>query len=274
MTQAALDEPEPTVEEPEPTVHLFLELAHRYLPRIDTLVELGARDCVETEAFSKHLPQAQIYAFECNAHTLPLCRERVASLSNVTLVEKAASDCDGTVAFFPIDVERTRTTWADGNPGASSMFQASGGYPIESYVQYEVQVPSVALSTFMASVHLATIDLLWMDIQGAELMALRGLGQDLNQVKLIHTEVEFFEIYKDAPLYGDIKRFLNQNGFLLVGFTQFGAFSGDAVFVNKSVVVGWMRVKTLISDALAYPMQRLLALTRRFLGRIRRLSRL
>jgi len=91
---------------------------------------------------------------------------------------------------------------------------------------------------------------------------------------LIHTEVEFFEIYKDAPLYGEVKRYLNQNGFLLVGFTQFGAFSGDAVFVNKSVVFGWMRVKTLISDAFAYPMERFLALTRRFLVRMRCLGRL
>jgi FkbM family methyltransferase len=264
--------PQATVDEPEPTVHSFLELAEDYLARVDTLVELGARDCVETEAFSKRLPQTQIYAFECNAHTLPLCRERAAPLPNVTLVEKAASDRDGVVPFFPVDVERTRTTWTDGNPGASSMFQASGNYPVESYVQYEIKVPSVKLSTFMASAHLKTIDLLWMDIQGAELMALRGLGQELSQVKLIHTEVEFFEIYRGAPLYSEIKRYLNQNGFLLVGFTQFSRFSGDAVFVNKSVVFGWKRIKVLISDTFAYPTRRLLALAGRSSAWMRRLG--
>jgi FkbM family methyltransferase len=257
-------------DEPELTVHSFIELSQGYLARIDTIVELGARDCVETEAFSKRLPHAKIYAFECNAHTLPLCRERAARLPNVTLVEKAASDRDGVVSFFPIDVERTRTSWADGNPGASSMFQASGSYPAESYVQTEIEVPSVTLSSFMASTAVTAIDLLWMDIQGAELMALRGLGPNLSQVKLVHTEVEFVEIYTGAPLSGEIKRYLNQNGFLLVGFTHFNSFSADAVFVNKSVLSGWKRAKAAISNILAYPAVRLLAFAGRSSAGIRR----
>jgi FkbM family methyltransferase len=264
-TQASLDEP-------EPTVHSFLEFAQYYLARVDTFVELGARDCVETEALSKRLPQVQIYAFECNAHTLPVCRERAARLPNVTLVEKAASDRDGVVPFFPIDVERTRTPWVNGNPGASSMFQASGNYPDERYVQTETKVPSVTLSTFMASEALTTIDLLWMDIQGAELMALQGLGQKLSEVKLIHTEIEFFGVYSGAPLSGEIKHYLNQNGFLLVGFTHFNRFFADAVFVNKSVLFGWRRTKALICDIVAYHAVRLFALAVRSSARMRRLS--
>src|SRR3977135_1403426 len=239
MSESAVDhhdpsaQPEP-VSQPEPTVAAFLDLAERYLPRVETLVELGARDCVETEAFSKRLPRASIYAFECNAQTLPVCRERAASLPNVVLVEKAASDHDGVVSFFPIDGARTTTTWADGNPGASSMFQASGKYPVEDYVQHEIEVPSITLSTFMKSSELTTIDLLWMDIQGAELMALKGLGGKLSQVKLIHTEVEFFEIYRGAPLFVAVKRYLNQHGFLLVGLTNFGWLCADASRVNNA----------------------------------------
>jgi hypothetical protein len=112
-----------------------------------------------------------------------------------------------------------------------------------------------------------------MDIQGAELMALRGLDQDLGRVKMIHTEVEFFEIYRGAPLFREIRRYLNQNGFLLVGFTNFGSFSGDAVFLNKSILSGRMRVEALISNAFAYPAHRLVALAARAAGRMRRLSR-
>ena len=52
-----------------------------------------------------------------------------------------------------------------------------------------------------------------MDIQGAELLALKGLGEYIDRVKIVHTEVLFLELYKNQPLYNDTKKFLNSNGF-------------------------------------------------------------
>ena len=41
------------------------------------------------------------------------------------------SDKNGYIKFYPINPELTETTHKDGNIGASSMFKASGKYPIE-----------------------------------------------------------------------------------------------------------------------------------------------
>jgi len=223
-----------------PTLVKFLELADRHLGRdaVRVVLELGARDCEETAAFSERLPQARVYAFECNPATLPACRERVAPLANVTLVEKAVADHDGDVSFFPINPERTVTTWEDGNPGASSLLRASGKYPAETYVQDEITVPAVTLETFLRDEGIDEVDLMWMDIQGAELMALRGAGDSLARVKMIHTEVEFLEIYSGQALFAEVKRFLNDAGFLLAAFTHLGRYAGDAVFVQGSLLRG------------------------------------
>src|SRR5437868_570763 len=86
------------------------------------ILEVGARDCRETLDFHRAYPDATIYAFECNAATLPLCQRAVAGNSKINLIEKAVTDHDGLVTFFPIDQEKTVTDELDGNPGASSLF--------------------------------------------------------------------------------------------------------------------------------------------------------
>ena len=75
-----------------------------------------------------------------------------------------------------------------------------------------------------------------MDIQGAELMAIKGAENDLKKIKYIHLEVEFSEIYKNQPLFWEIKKYLNKNEFNLVTLTGVGGHSGDAVFVNSRII--------------------------------------
>jgi FkbM family methyltransferase len=221
----------------EPHLDAFVTLSRKLLDdSINTVVECGARDCTETVAFHKLLPQAEIYAFECNPDTLPLCRNAVRGIGKIHLVEKAVSDTCETVTFYKIDPSRTKTTWSDGNPGASSLFIASGKYPVEDYAQTPVTVAAVTLENFMATAGLAMIDLIWMDLQGAELLALRGLGAAIKRVKLIHIEVEFIEMYSGQALWPDILKFLNSNGFHLLTFTTFAKYSADAVFCNSSLV--------------------------------------
>lgn len=215
----------------------FLQKHLSHLP-VQTIVEVGARDCSETLLFAESYPHAHIYTYECNERTLPLCRERVASHANITLVEKAVSDTVGTVTFYPINQAETQTTWEDGNPGASSLFRASDDYPIETYVQDVTTVASTTLEHEMQSQHLSHIDLLWMDIQGAELLALRGAGDQLSAISVIHTEVEFMQVYVDQPLFTDIHTFLTHRDFIFAGFTHRGHYAADAVFVHTSMVRG------------------------------------
>jgi FkbM family methyltransferase len=60
------------------------------------------------------------------------------------------------------------------------------------------------------------VDLLKLDIQGAELMALRGASRRLEETAAIHCEVGFQPIYLGQPLFGDIHAFLVERGFVLI----------------------------------------------------------
>jgi len=199
---------------------------------VEVLVEVGARDCRETLGFRASFPQALIVAFECNPRTLPQCREVIAGMRDAFLIEKAVSDHAGTVRFHPVEAARSAAGEMYENPGASSLFRADEQFSLERYEQSSIWVEATTLADVMNARELSAIDLLWMDIQGAELLALKGLGKRLADVRLIHCEVEFEQIYAGQPLFPEIARFLNRRGFAFVGFTIYAKHSGDAVFVN------------------------------------------
>ncbi len=88
-------------------------------------------------------------------------------------------------------------------------------------------------------------------------MALKGLGDDISKVRMIHTEVEHFEIYEDQPLFRDIKHYLNKCGFLLAGFTSFEHYAADAVFVNRATASNWQKLMLQVKDITYYKFNRM-----------------
>jgi FkbM family methyltransferase len=62
------------------------------------------------------------------------------------------------------------------------------------------------------------VDLIKIDIQGGELMALSHALNRVRNAVVIQTEVEFMPLYVDQPLYSDVDTFLRQQGFMLHRF--------------------------------------------------------
>jgi FkbM family methyltransferase len=59
------------------------------------------------------------------------------------------------------------------------------------------------------------IDVLKIDVQGAELDVLRGAEVSLQSVRALELEVEFQALYVGQPLFGEVDEFLRGHGFLL-----------------------------------------------------------
>jgi FkbM family methyltransferase len=62
------------------------------------------------------------------------------------------------------------------------------------------------------------VDYLKIDIQGAELMVFKNATERLKSTLLIHTEVEFLEMYEGQPLFSEVETFLRASGFVLHKF--------------------------------------------------------
>jgi len=204
---------------------------------VRTVFDVGARDCEESRQFALAFPEARVYAFECNPATLPKCRAHAACEPRIVLTESAVSNTAGTTTFYPIDQERTVTGAADGNPGASSLFRATGHYREEKYVQDEIEVGTLRLDAFMQERSIDSVDVLWMDVQGAEALVLEGLGERLRDVRCLHIEVEFFEIYAGQALFDDVDPILRERGFQLLGFTSYSRYAADALYLRAGIPV-------------------------------------
>jgi FkbM family methyltransferase len=219
----------------EPHLYYVLDIVRHYLPTIHTIVEVGANDCVETVAFATTYPAARIFSFECNPDTLPLCTDRIAPYQNITLVPVAVGEREGTVDFY-----KAARVGEDWNTGASSLYQANEKYI--DFKQDKITVPMSTLKKELGSRGVTTIDLIWMDLQGAELSALKGLGDTLlTNTAFIQTEVEHVPLYEGQPLFGDVRRFLHQKGFRLLTYSGgAGRQFSDVIFVNTKIYRPWI----------------------------------
>lgn len=101
---------------------------------------------------------------------------------------------------------------------------------------YDVNVKTKRIDTLLNEqlLDLSDFDFLNIDLQGAELMALVGMGEELHKIKYAYLEVNKKHEYRNCPLVEDIDYYMAKFGFKRVE-TQFaGNFSwGDALYLKK-----------------------------------------
>ena len=194
-------------------------LAH--IPRSDVQIifELGARDGADAVALRDYFG-AEVTCFECNPHGIAISTVNLAREPYIKLVSRAAWDSNTEIDFYPV----VEAKWQDGRPvvdqfgalssniGASSCYRARGDY-LQRYVQEQIRVKAIRLEDYCMEQSVERIDLLCVDVQGAALRALRGLGTMLGNVKYVLIELEFREIYEGQDLYRETSEFLRSSGF-------------------------------------------------------------
>ena len=134
------------------------------------ILEIGSKDCQEALTFTKLFPNAHIVSFECNPKLLPQCRTNAAKSDNITLVEKCVTDNpDNHLFYLPKDLSGTASICEPG------------------YLYDTVNVDTIRMDDFLTN---QIVDLLWIDVQGAESQVLNSFGPKLNQVNTIYCEVD------------------------------------------------------------------------------------
>jgi len=79
------------------------------------------------------------------------------------------------------------------------------------------------------------VHFLKLDVQGAELDVLRNAERLLKSTMLLHCEVEFLEMYKGQPLFGEVHEFLRTQGFMLHCLNGYGGRAFAPITANKDI---------------------------------------
>ncbi len=206
---------------------------------IQVAFEIGSRDLLDGISIKRHFG-CKVFSFECNPHCIQECRKNQSD--DVVLVEKAVSQIDGQIEFNSFDLEKYN------NMGASSIFEIDflsrhphdGDYG-KTNVQKTIQVPSVRLDTFCNQYNIIP-DVIFMDVQEAELEVLKSASHLLQNVKYIVTEVSTKSTYKGGCDSIELNDFMVQNNFSCISHdasclkrTQYFAFL-DVIYKNNLIV--------------------------------------
>ncbi len=98
-----------------------------------------------------------------------------------------------------------------------------------------IQVSTIQLDTLIAEqdIDIAGYNFLNMDIQGAELLALRGMARTLPHMAALFTEVNFIEMYTNCALIAELDVYLAGYDFERRLTYNTGAGWGDALYINR-----------------------------------------
>ncbi len=186
------------------------------------------KDCFE---FKNVFPKSKIYAFEADPRSVKIFKKINPDNNNVTLVEKAVSNKDGLIKWYPSDSD-TRRHYGDQDSwsASSSIKKPLNHLEIFPDVSFgETEVESIRLDSWMANQNIDKIDVMWVDVNGGEREFIEGARNTLNKVHYLYMEFSL-DLYEDSSSRKDINN-------LLFNFKQLGIYNfrgnyGNLLFVN------------------------------------------
>jgi FkbM family methyltransferase len=202
------------------------------------VLDLGAYVGTTVARYRRLFPDARIFAFE----PAPAAFERLQRATRLDHATKsinsAVSEHDGSSRLHLFSHEQ-----------ANSLFPAdaaAGSYYHEAMFREvdAIDVETVSLDSFCRAEAIEHVDVLKMDIQGAELAALRGAREHLaaGRVTLLYFEVEFAPVYEGQATFYEIREFLATLGYDM--FNLYGMYhspngrlvAADTIFLRSDLI--------------------------------------
>jgi len=205
---------------------------HKYINKnemnIESIVIVGAYHGYEIMRLLHKYPKAIVYAFEAHPSHFKVLSDIYKGNNRVVLINKAVSDTIGYVNFYEL---------GNGGEGSGSLLKFSGtkyGHPF--FIKEVISVESVTLKDYFGNTE---IDLLWVDVQGAELKVLKGTNISLCKSLFleIHTH-DYKELWDKEPYDGmcfkeDLENYLKEFHLHSIGLdNKIGNGQGNSFWVR------------------------------------------
>ena len=201
----------------------FKYLVTKYKMDIKRILHVGAHMCQERDAYSScGIQDKDIYWVEGNGD---IVRSMLHAHPQWNIYQELISDKNGENVNFII-------MNSDQCSSILELDECKREHPSIVEVSRRIQ-QTCRLDTLIARNNIPPIDFMNIDIQGAELLALKGMGHELDHVKYIYTEVNTKHIYKDCPLIGELDSFLSEHGFVRKETSMTTHGWGDALYVRE-----------------------------------------
>jgi FkbM family methyltransferase len=197
------------------------DLVSKWGVELKGVLHVGAHLCEEIGAYEKYIKREQVLWVEALASKVA---ESVALHPGILIEQAVVSDQVGPAVFYRAN-----------NGQSSSMLPLGLHLHHHPEVQYvDAQPVQTSLLRDIIAKRGAAFNFINLDIQGAELKALKGMAEYLPGVDYIYTEVNSEQVYVGCALVQELDEVLADFGFTRLETVWWGdAKWGDAFYMRK-----------------------------------------
>lgn len=166
------------------------------LKKGDVVIDAGAYTGLFSIYASKRIGDSgRVFAFEIDPFNFILLRKNIKlnHLKNVCLIKKGVYSKD---LVLPIEIHGTGSKIA----------------PVKKKEKFINKVQVIALDNELKRLKISDIDFVKMDIEGAQMEAVRGLNKTLKKSKKINLAIASYDIVNDKPSYISLEPFFRSMG--------------------------------------------------------------
>lgn len=190
------------------------------------VVHVGAHEAEESEQYD-NANWGKVYWVEAQPDKVELLHNKFSNSKDSVIAAAVWSK-----AGVPLELQVMTNSASTSLLNLGTHNQAHPDITFSHSIEVETQI----LENLIPSNSVA--DYLCLDIQGAELEAIKGFGDRISTMKWIYSEVNIEELYEGCCLVSDLDNYLKKYGFsrMATRWTEFGW--GDALYVNEDLEKG------------------------------------
>jgi FkbM family methyltransferase len=179
--------------------------------------------------FRKMFPGCRVISFEANSNCV-----RELKRKNIEYVEGLLGAKDGAECEFYLSNEMY--------PGGASIYREKTTFYNDDIIiteKMKMRTLETVLKNCDENLLSSKIDLIKIDVQGAELDILRGANDVLKNTDFILLEISLMTYNENSPLFAEVIEFMNERNFALYDILEFHYLQGcclqiDGLFLNKN----------------------------------------
>lgn len=159
-----------------------------------TIFDIGAHHGESIESFNKYFNNPRIYSFEPFEESFEILSLKKSKISNTKIFNLGLSNFNGKGTFYSyVDPKNPNIS------AANSILQLNDGKFVPSYSENQkVECEFMKLDSFVEENNISYIDLLKIDVQGAEFKVIEGANNSLKDKKIgcVLIEIAIADYYK------------------------------------------------------------------------------
>lgn len=182
-----------------------------------TLLDIGAAGDIEPR-WNKIQHVLHYIGFEPDDRSRTILLNKKTNCLSYQIIDKAVWDTKGSIDIN-LCAKPQVSSYFSPKRAFLDLFPESNRFDIESIENLQ--------TNRLDDLDVSNVDFIKIDIQGGELKALIGGEQLLSKTLGLEIEVEFLELYKGQPLFGDITAFLSKHQIEFLDFVSLHRWERD-----------------------------------------------